>query len=199
MTVLQYIASIALLGLGGLLASFNGWVLFRQLRGKPSPSAAPLIGGVFLFVGARLFPGGLLRPWAVIGLFLDYGFLPYMILFSISMAQESRRYAEKNRILSLDFEAAACTGAIYVYPDDECIYKWAARDGHSSGSIVMKVDEYTPNETLKLSIQKTAIRLGVHDGSWQLDSEEGWHNSMHSLVDSTITPSAANKSLERKR
>ena len=199
MTALQYFASIALLGLGGLIALTNGWVLFRQLLGKRAPSVVPLVGGIFLFFGAMLFPNDLLRPLAVIGLFLDYGCLPYLILLSLSMVQEMRRYAEKNRILTLEFETATCTGAIYIYPEDACIYKWVAKDGLSSGSIIMNVDEYTPNEMLKLSIQDTGILLSVQDGSWRLDSEQGSHNPITSLVNSKITQLATNKSLKHTR
>ena len=81
MSNLYYIASITLLSLGGLIAFASAWVLLRQLRGKASPSAVPFLGGIFLFAGAFLFPGEAVRPWAVVGLFLDYGCLPYFILF----------------------------------------------------------------------------------------------------------------------
>jgi hypothetical protein len=191
----MYIVSIIFLSIGGLLAIINGWILFQQLQGQPLPSAVPILGGVFLFIGTLIFPCGALRAWAVLGLFVDYGCMPYLIYGSIYMVQETRRYAEKNRILSLEYEANECTGKIYIYPRNEGIYKWAARDGQSHGSIIMKVDEYVPGQTLKLSIQDTAIWLGVHDGTWQLDSEKGWHNTMYSLVNSTITELAANKVL----
>lgn len=197
MALLDYIASIVLLGLGGLLAFINAWVLVRQLTSKPSPSAAPLLGGAFLFAGALILPSGFLRPWPVMGLFLDYGCMPYLTLFTISIIRETRRYAEKNRILSLRYEAERCSGEIHLYPASECIYKWAAKDGLSHGSILMKVDSYVPNAALRLAIQDAGIFLGMHGNTWQLDSEHGWHNPMHSLANSTITEMAANKSMQR--
>ena len=193
MMILQYIASIALLGLGGLVAGINAWVLVRQLLGKPSPSVAPLLGGVFLFVGALLLPGGFLRPWAVIGLLVDYGCMPYLALSTVSMIRETRQYAEKNRILSLQYEAEQCTGKIHIYPGNEGVYQWAARDGLSHGSILMKIDSYVPSKILKLSTQDVRISLSFHNDSWQLDSEHGWKNPVNSLVNSTITAMAVHR------
>jgi hypothetical protein len=43
MTVLLYVASIMRLGIAGVLTIINGWILFRQLRGKPLSSAAPIL------------------------------------------------------------------------------------------------------------------------------------------------------------
>jgi len=182
----QYIASSALLGLGGLLALINAWILIRQLLGKPSPSVAPVLGGALLFTGALLLPGGHLRPWAVIGLFLDYGCMPYLLLASISTVRETRRHAAKNRILSLQYDAEKCAGEIHLYPESECAYTWAAKDGLSQGSILMKVDAYDPGMSLSLSIQDTRVSLTMRDDRWQLESEHGWHDPVLSLADATI-------------
>lgn len=197
-TQVQYLASIALLGLGGVIALANVRVLIMQLLGKASPSVAPLLGGIFLFAGALLFPGGALRSWAVLGLFIDYGCVPYLILLAVSMRKETRRFAAEKRILGIRFESDGYTGEISVYPGDDCIYKWAARDGHSSGSTILKVDAYLPDESLRLSIQDTVISLRLHEGRWQLDAE-GCHNLRHSLEDATFTDSAVNPSFERTR
>jgi len=141
MEILQYIISIGFIGLGSLLAVINGWILIKQIRGQDCPSATPILGGLFLFIGGLLLPGGVLKIWAWLGLFLDYGCIPYLITALVSMLQEKRRYAAKNQILALEYDAGGCSGTISIYPKNECIHKWKAKDGNSSGSMVMQVND----------------------------------------------------------
>jgi peptidoglycan/LPS O-acetylase OafA/YrhL len=58
MMTLQHLASIALLGIGALIALSNVWLLAQQVRGRRSASITPLVGGIFLLVGGLMFPGG---------------------------------------------------------------------------------------------------------------------------------------------
>lgn len=187
MITLQYIFSIALLTLGGLLAVVNARVLVIQLQGKHSSSAAPFIGGIFLFIGGLIYPDGLLRSWAWIGLFLDYGCIPYLTMASISIWMDDIRYSDKRRILCLNYEAERCSGSIAIYTNEECIYKWQAKDGQSYGSMIMKVDEYRPDTHVCLSLQDIRVVLVKDRGEWKIDSETGWDDQMLSLHNSTIT------------
>jgi len=187
MITLQYTFSIALLSLGGLLAIVNARVLVKQLQGKHGSSAAPFIGGIFLFIGGLSYPDGLLRSWAWIGLFADYGCIPYITMASISIWMDDIRYSERRRILWLSYEAERCSGSIAIYPNDECIYEWRAKDGQSYGSMIMKVDEYKPDTQMCLSLQDIRVALVKDRGEWKIDSETGWHDQMLSLRNSTIT------------
>ncbi len=197
MTTLQHIVSIALLGIGALVALVNVGVLARQVRGRRSPSVTPFIGGIFLFVGALLFPGGALRPWAAIGLFVDYGCMPYLIGASVCMACETRRYSAKNRILSLAYDAKECSGEFHLFPQHECIHEWRAKDGMSRGSMIMRLETFVPDARLELSLEEIRITMASEDGDWVLCSESGWHDQVHSLEGSVIAEVTANKSLQR--
>jgi hypothetical protein len=199
MLMAQYIASVILLMFGGLLAAVNARILVCQLRGKHSPSATPILGGLFLFIGCLLFPNGALWPWAVFGPFLDYGCMPYLIFASVYLICEKLRHAHKNEILALRYHAPRASGVFTLYPNDECIRKWSAADGLSSGSMIMKIDEYIPDRLIRLSLQ--AIRLSFEKSGqhWNLVHEEGWDDSMHSLELSTISEQVANKVAHRTR
>jgi hypothetical protein len=178
MLIAQYIASAILLVFGGLVAAVNARILVCQLRGKYSPSATPILGGLFLFIGCLLFPNGVLWPWAVFGLFLDYGCMPYLIFAFIYLIREKLRHAHKNEILTLHYQAPGASGVFKLYRNDECIHKWSAADGLSSGSMIMKIDEYIPDLLIRLSQQ--AIRLSFEKSGqhWNLVHEEGWRDSM---------------------
>jgi hypothetical protein len=193
MMIFHYVASFAVVFLGILLAFTNAWILIRQLRGKRSPSVVPIIGGIFLCIGGLIFPGGLLRPWAVLGLFLDYGCMPYLIFASVYFIREEIRYAARNRLLTLEYVAPMIKGEFAVYPRNECIHKWSAKDGLSSGSMVMKVDEYIIDSLLKISLKNINIEINKINGEWNVTKESGWHDSMHSIETSRITEKAANK------
>ncbi|MCZ6503615.1 MAG: hypothetical protein O6945_14015, partial [Gammaproteobacteria bacterium] len=76
---------------------------------------------------------------------------------------------------------------INIYPDEECIYKWRAKDGQSYGSMIMKVDEYRPDTQVRLSLQDIRVALVKDRGNWKIESETGWHDQILSLNNSTIT------------
>ena len=90
MTILAY----SLMLLGGYIAFLNAWLLWRQLRGEHGPSIVPFVGGILLFVGGLLEPSGTLRPWAVLGLVVDYGCVPYTVCVSWYLLREKRMGAE---------------------------------------------------------------------------------------------------------
>lgn len=194
---MQYLASITLLVLGGLIATLNAWILISQIRGKHSPSAAPFIGGIFLLVGGLLYPNGSLRPWAVIGLFIDYGCMPYLIFATIYLIQEKLRYRDKNRILTLKYASDLIAGEIAIYPKNECIYKWKQRNGQSYGSMVIKVVGFEPDRSISLALDQLSLQLTKNSGKWSLEHEEGWHDPMYSLQGADISEKAANKALHR--
>jgi hypothetical protein len=158
-----------------------------------------VFGGLFLSIGCLLFPNGVLWPWAVFGLFLDYGCMPYLIFASIYLIRGKLRHADKNEILTLRYHAPRASGVFMLYPNDECIHKWSAADGLSSGSMIMKIDEYIPGRLIRLSLQ--AIRLSFEKSGQHLNlvHEEGWHDSMHSLELSTISEQVASKAIHRTR
>jgi hypothetical protein len=197
MHTLLYVVSIAFLVLGALVSAINAWICFRQLLGKHSPSIVPLIGGVSLLVGALIFPNGSLIPWAFIGILVDYGCLPYVVMLSISMALEFRRYSSKNIVFGLDYDAQECDGQILLFKRNECIFKYRYKNGKAYGSMIMKIDEYYPGWKISLSIQNISIVIGYIDGAWSLISESGWHDKKLSLQGSTITEKAANKTMHR--
>ena len=193
MMIFQYIVSIALVFLGILLTLNNAWILICQLRGRHSPSVTPIIGGIFLCIGGLIFPGGLLRPWAVLGLFIDYGCMPYLIFSLVYLIREKIRYAAKNRLLTLEYVSPMIKGEFAVYPRHECIHKWNDKDGKSSGSTVMKVDEYIIDSLLRISLQDINIEINKINGEWSVTKESGWHDSMHSIENSRITEKDANR------
>jgi len=175
--------SISLLSLGGLIAASNVVLLLI----KSSTSITPFVGGILLLFGAILSPNEILQNWAALGLFVDIGCLPYLIACSIYLVSEKRRYSNKNKILSLHFEADKCTGDIHLFPNNECIYEYRARDGQSLGSIPMSIDKYLEGKELKISIQQTQVHLVNREENWFLKNEEGWDDSMHSLQDAKFT------------
>jgi hypothetical protein len=197
MTIIQYIASIGLLGLGGIITVFNGCVFIRQFLEKPSPSVVPIVGGVILFVGALIYPNGLFRAWAVIGLFIDYGCLPYLIFSLISLIHENRKFAEKNRLFSLQYTSSQCDGQFHLYPNNECIHHWKAKDGKSYGSMVMKIINHEAGKLVSIALQNIRVSMIKKSDQWELDHEEGWGDQVYSLADSTITEISANKALHR--
>ena len=143
--------------------------------------------------GGLLFPNGSLRPWAVIGLFIDYGCMPYLIFASIYLIQEKLRYRDKNRILTPKYASDLIAGEIAIYPKNECIYKWKQRNGQSYGSMAMKVVGFEPDRSISLALDQLSIQLAKNSGKWDLEHEEGWHDSMYSLRGANISEKAAKR------
>jgi len=152
-----------------------------QLRNRDCPSVIPLIGGLFLYAACRMYPDGLLRPWAGIGLFIDYGCMPYLISASIYIIREEIRFAKKNRLLSLEYDAPAISGEIAVYPANECIHKWRHKDGMSSGSMIMKVDNYLMDRALSISVENLTIEFRKDNGQWSVHTAKGLGDHLDSL------------------
>ncbi len=180
--VLQYTAALILLGLGGLLATVNARNFLRQLMGKPAPSIAPLVGGGMLFIGGRVFPDPTVQSYAWVGLFLDCGCILYFAGASFSLWQESRRYSSKNKLLWLSYETQTMKGDISVYPEDECIFKYAMNDKQSYGSYVMKVARYIDGKTLEIETQGLELSLARENEAWAIVAEEGWNDPRMSLA-----------------
>lgn len=188
---MQYIIPIALLTFGGYAAMFNLWICICGWCGKRAPSIAPLIGGVFLYLGAVLFPGGHLRPWAISAFLVDIGSAPYVLGALVYLIVDAKAYGKRERILSLEYETPEFSGEFHVYPNQECIWAWKANDGRSRGSRLMTVNRYIPGERLELSQQDTSVALRKTDGRWMLQSGGIWSDPNESLVDATITEMAA--------
>ncbi|MHC4404098.1 MAG: hypothetical protein ACYTG0_30960 [Planctomycetota bacterium] len=186
MLILQYTASIAFLVLGGLVAVINAWIFIGQVRGKQVPSVLPLIGGTILFLGALQFPGGTMRPWAWIGMFIDYGCLPYVVMALISVWLETLRYSAKKRILCLEYETDYVEGSIDLFPKSECIYKWSMKDKGSYGSMIMRVQEYVVNARIVLSLENICLALQNAGDGWFLERESGWQEPRLSLANARI-------------
>lgn len=133
-----------------------------------------------------------MRQWAVLGLFLDYGCIPYLILGFFFVVRELVRHRERNRLLTLKYLTENVTGEIALYPGNECIYTWRKRNGQSSGSMMMKVEEYLPDHWIVLSIEKIRIELTKSGSQWKLAREEGWDNSLYLLKNANIIEKGAN-------
>ena len=186
MDVILQIASIGLVILGGSIALFNGWVLFKQLSGRHAPSVAPIVGGLMLFGGALIYPDANLITLALLGLIVDYGCLPYILTASISVYRYNRRYSVKNRLLDLAIETPNLLGSLLVYPGDEAILEYAMKDGMQSGSIIMKSKLDAGRREMEIANNDVSIRFTRLEGGWAVQEERGWKNSNMTLINATV-------------
>ena len=187
MTILQTIASLALLGFGALAALMNFGIIVQQFRGRRSPSMMPLLGGIALFTGAALYPGGALRHWAALGLFVDIGCVPMFVIGMFNIAYDKWKFAAGRRLLSLAYDAPACSGVLHLFPENDCIRTWRAKHGQSWGSMLMTIEVFVPGSRIELSIEEARITIDFKDEHWVLLSESGWKDMDQSLEGSVLT------------
>lgn len=183
--VLQIVA-IGFILVGGLIALFNGWLFVNQLIGKRVSSIAPFVGGLLLFSGALIYPDPVVRKWAWLGLVVDYGCVPYILLASYSVWSESRKYSAEKRLLDLAIETPHLVGAILLYPDNDAILEYAWKDGVRQGSIIMKGRHDAEIKEVELTNKTISIRIGRLDGGWKVLEERGWKEDKMSLANATI-------------
>lgn len=186
MTILLYTISILFLFAGSFFTLFNGYVLIRQISGRSYSSVAPVIGGLSLLIGGFIFPAGHLRLWGVLGLFLDYGCIPYFLFFACCVLSETKKYAAKNRILSLEYCGEKSCGYFHIYPNQECIHQWSLNNKMSSGSMIMKVEKYDSDEVLCLSLENIKLMFSFSNGRWALESEDWGAEKHFSLKTATL-------------
>lgn len=180
------IVGIGLILVGGLIALLNGWLFVNQLIGRRGSSVAPVVGGVLLLCGGLIYPDPAVRKWAWLGLFIDYGCIPYILLASYSMWSESRKYSAEKRLLDLAIETPHLIGAILVYPDNDAILEYAWKDGMRQGSITMKASHDAAMEEVELANRDLCIRLARLDGGWRIQEERGWKEDKMSLANASI-------------
>lgn len=180
------IAGVGLILVGGLIALLNGWLFVNQLIGRRGASVAPVVGGLFLLSGGLLYPDPDVRRWAWLGLFIDYGCVPYILLASYSVWTESRKYSAERRLLDLAIETPHLVGAILVYPDNEAILEYAWKDGMRQGSITMKARNDTAMQEIEVRNQEILIRISRLDGGWKVQEERGWKEGKMSLLNASI-------------
>jgi hypothetical protein len=183
--VLQ-IAAIGLILVGGSIALFNGWLFVNQLIGRPVSSIAPFLGGLLLFFGALIYPDPVVRKWAWLGLVVDYGCAPYLLLGLSSLWAESKRFSAKNQLLDLAIETPHLVGAILVYPNNDAILEYAWKDGFRSGSMIMKARHDAGLREIELTLQDISIRISRLDGGWRIQEEKGWKEDKMSLASASI-------------
>jgi hypothetical protein len=183
--VLQIVA-IGLFLVGGLIALFNAWLLVNQLIGRHVSSIAPFLGGLLLFFGALIYPDPVLRKWAWLGLVVDYGCAPYLLLALSSLWAESKRFSAKNRLLDLAIETPHLVGAILVYSNNDAILEYAWKDGMRSGSMIMKASHDAEMQDIELTLQDIWIRISRLDGGWRIQEERGWKEDKMSLANASI-------------
>jgi hypothetical protein len=186
MELARQIASIGLAIPGALIALFNTWVIVNQLRGRHSPSVFPFVGGLMLFSAGLLYPDSNNWKFALLGLVVDYGCLPYTLLVSISVYRESRRYAAKNRLLTLDIDAPNLTGCILLYPGGDAILEYAMKNGMQSGSIVMKSRHDAGLQELEIANNDVLVRLARLEGGWAVQEERGWKDGRMTLLNASV-------------
>ena len=183
--VLQAVA-IGFFLIGGLIALLNAWLLGNQLIGRRVSSVAPFLGGLLLFSGALIYPDPVVRKWAWLGLVVDYGCAPYLLLGFISIWAEERRYSAKNKLLDLAIETPHLTGAIVVFQNNEAFLEYAWKEGARRGSIMMKARHDAAMQEIELTIEDVVIRLTRADGGWRIQEERGWKEDKMSLANATI-------------
>lgn len=183
--VLQIVASVLIL-VGGLIALFNAWLIVNQLIGRRVSSIAPLLGGLLLFFGALIYPDPVLRKWAWLGLVVDYGCAPYLLLGMFSLWAESKRFSAKNRLLDLAIETPHLVGAILVYSNNDAVLEYAWKDGIRSGSMIMKARHDAGMQEIELTLQDIWIRISRLDGGWRIQEERGWKEDKMSLANASI-------------
>ena len=186
MNLILQIAAIGLFVLGGSIALFNGWIFVSQLIGRHIPSAIPFVGGLMLFVGGMIYPDSGIKKLAWLGLIADYGCLPYLIMASVSMWSENKRYSPKNRLLDLGIETPTLNGSIFLYPNNEAILQYSMKDGMETGSIIMKAKYDTEMREIELTIQDILIRFISIDGNWRVQEERGWKDDRKSLTNALV-------------
>ena len=183
--VLQVVA-VGFILVGGLIALFNGWLFVNQLIGRRVSSIAPFLGGLLLFSGALTYPDPVVRKWAWLGLVVDYGCAPYLLLGLFSLWAESKRFSAEKRLLDLAIETPHLIGAILVYPNNDAILEYAWKDGVRRGSIIMKARHDAAMQEVELTIQNILIRIARADGGWRIQEERGWKEDKMSLANASI-------------
>ena len=183
--VLQIVA-IGFILVGGLIALVNGWLVVSQLAGRRSSSIVPFVGGLFLLCGGLIYPDPAVRKWAWLGLFIDYGCVPYSLLASYSVWSESRKYSAEKRLLDLAIETPHLVGAILLYPDNDAILEYAWKDGMRQGSITMKSRHDAAMQEIEVGNQEILIRIGRLEGGWKVQEERGWKEDRMSLLNASI-------------
>lgn len=180
------IVGVGLILVGGLIALLNGWLFVNQLIGRRGSSVAPVVGGVLLLCGGLIYPDPAVRKWAWLGLFIDYGCIPYILLASFSVWSESRKYSAEKRLLDLAIETPHLVGAILLYPDNDAILEYAWKDGVRQGSIIMKGRHDAEKKEVELTNKTISIRIGRLDGGWKVLEERGWKEDKMSLANASI-------------
>lgn len=186
MEIVLQIAGIGLILVGGLIALFNAWLFVNQLTGRRVSSIAPFLGGLLLFSGALIYPDSVVRKWAWLGLVVDYGCAPYLLLCLFSLWAESKRFSAEKRLLDLAIETPHLVGAILVYPNNDAILEYAWKDGIRRGSMIMKARHDAGMREIELTLQDISIRISRLDGGWRIQEERGWKEDKMSLANASI-------------
>lgn len=186
MELVLQIAGLGLILVGGLIALFNAWLFFNQLTGRHVSSIAPFLGGLLLFSGALIYPDPVVRKWAWLGLVVDYGCAPYVLLGLFSLWAESKRFSAEKRLLDLAIETPHLVGAILVYPNNDAILEYAWKDGIRRGSMIMKARHDAGMREIELTLQDISIRISRLDGGWRIQEERGWKENKMSLANASI-------------
>lgn len=186
MELVLQIAGIGLILVGGLIALFNAWLFVNQLTGRRVSSIAPFLGGLLLFSGALIYPDPVVRKWAWLGLIVDYGCAPYLLLVLFSLWAESKRFSAEKRLLDLAIETPHLVGAILVYQNNDAILEYAWKDGIRHGSMIMKARHDSGMREIELTLQDISIRISRRDGGWRIQEERGWKEDKMSLANASI-------------
>jgi hypothetical protein len=185
-TLFLQIAGLAFVLVGGLIALINGWLIVKQLVGRKVSSIVPVVGGLFLLSGALIYPDAVVRKWAWLGLIVDYGCVPYIVLASYSVWTETRKYSAERRLLDLAIETPQLVGAVLVYPDSDAILEYAWKDGTRQGSITMKARHDVAMQEIELRNLDILIRIVRLGGGWKVQEEHGWKDNKMSLLNASI-------------
>jgi hypothetical protein len=185
-TLFLQIAGLALVLAGGLIALINGWLFVNQLIGRRGSSVAPVVGGLFLLSGGLLYPDPEVRKWAWVGLLIDYGCVPYILLASYSVWSDSRKYSAERKLLELAVETPQLVGAVVVFPDNVAFLEYTCKDGTRQGSIQLKAMHDSPIGEIELTNLELRIRLARLDGGWKVLEERGWKEDKMSLLNASV-------------
>lgn len=180
------IVGVGLILVGGLIALLNGWLFVNQLIGRRGSSVAPVVGGVLLLCGGLIYPDPAVRKWAWLGLLIDYGCIPYILLASFSVWTQSRKYSAEKRLLELAIETPHLLGTILLYPDNYAILEYAWKDGMRQGSITMKARHDAAMQAIEVGNQEILIRISRLEGGWKVQEERGWKEGKMSLANASI-------------